>query len=99
MKYPIIFALIVFNFCISIQASAQTTPYTIERSNVFTFQSESLEKSYDVYIKLPRSYSKNPEKHYPVILLTDGRYAFPLVSSISRTLSNGGKIELSLIHI
>jgi len=97
MKYYSVLLFVISCFFVPLQATAQTTPYTIERSEVSRFKSESLGRSYDVYVKLPRSYSKQPDTHYPIILLTDGGYAFPLVSSITRQMSGAGKITEPIV--
>lgn len=61
--------------------------FTIERSEVVDIHAVANNKDYQLYIKLPSDYQQHPEKKYPLVVLTDGFYAFPLLSSINRRMS------------
>lgn len=74
-----------------------TAPYQIENSYVVAIQSQLLKREYELYIKLPNSYATEPKRRYPILFLHDARYAFPLVSSLTRQLANAGKIEELII--
>lgn len=51
-------------------------------------------RTYQVFVALPPSYIKNPERRYPVLYVTDADYGFPLIRQIARRLNgNGEKIE------
>lgn len=76
---------------------AKAERFSIERSEIRTFESEDGKREYRIFIKTPRSYSSNKEKSYPLLFLNDGPYAFPLVSSITRQMSSGGVIEEPII--
>lgn len=70
--------------------------YTIPNSEVFPLKSKHTKKEYDIYIKLPSGYSQSKKK-YPILILTDAGYAFPLVSSIYRRLKFSNKIDEIII--
>ena len=60
-------------------------PFTIERSEIHPITSSVNDKTYHLDIKLPRSYH-SAEENFPIVVLTDSDYSFPLVSSISRRI-------------
>lgn len=60
--------------------------FEIKGTEVHSLKSTVNQKSYELYIKLPKSYS-NSNKPYPILILTDSDYAFPLVTSITRRLN------------
>lgn len=92
MKLRILFLCLFF----SLHVKAEE-PYQIERSKVIEIHSEILKKTYDLSIKLPRNYDAESEKRYPVIYLTDSGYSFPLVSSLTRQMVGGAKIQDSIL--
>lgn len=59
--------------------------FEIKETEVHPITSTINQKSYELYVKLPKSYS-NSNKQYPILILTDSDYAFPLVASITRRL-------------
>lgn len=71
-------------------------PFTIRNSEVSLLKSSINNKEYSIYVKLPKSYKKSNEK-FPILVLTDAGYAFPLVSSIYRRLFFSNKIEEFII--
>jgi predicted alpha/beta superfamily hydrolase len=49
---------------------------------------------YQVYVSLPASYEKSPNRRYPVLFATDAGYAFPIVREIARRVNlEGPKVE------
>jgi len=73
-------------------------PYTLDRSDVIDIHAKANGKDYEVYVKVPESYSTNQGKKYPLIVLTDGYYAFPLLSSINWRMSERNQVyEQSII--
>jgi uncharacterized protein len=73
-------------------------PYTLDRSEVIDFHAKANGKDYEIYIKLPETYAKSPNKKFPLVVLTDGYYAFPLVSSINWRMSEHNQVyEQSII--
>lgn len=54
--------------------------------------SKLLKRSYPLYISLPSDYAAHPERRYPVLLLADGPYAFPVVRAIIGRVADGGQV-------
>lgn len=51
-------------------------------------------RSYQLFVSLPPSYAKEPQRRYPVLYVTDADYAFPVIRQIARRLNvEGPKIE------
>lgn len=92
-------ALVICFFPLSVFAAQENhRPYTMDRSEVIEFHAKSNNKDYEIYVKLPETYASNPGKKYPLMVLTDGYYAFPLVSSINWRMSERNKVyEQSII--
>jgi len=92
-------ALIIFILSLDVFAAQENhRPYTMERSEVIDFHAKANGKDYEVYVKLPESYADNPGKKYPLIVLTDGQYAFSLLSSINWRMSERNQVyEQSII--
>ncbi|MBL4914856.1 alpha/beta hydrolase [Shewanella schlegeliana] len=82
----------------SIEATAHiTTPFSIPRSH--TVQINDKERSYKLYIKLPKGYksSANRDRLYPVIYLTDAMYTFQIMSGVTRFPMNSKQMQPAII--
>ncbi|WP_323844715.1 alpha/beta hydrolase [Microbulbifer magnicolonia] len=60
-------------------------------------QDPQSQRIYPLFIKLPRSYTESPQRHYPVIYLTDAWYAFQIISGATRYPMGFGKMEEAII--
>ena len=78
-------------------AVAESTPFTIERSEVIKITSKDNVREYQLFVKTPRSYKSEKNKKYPLVFVNDGPSSFPLVSSITRQMSSGRVIEEPII--
>jgi len=66
-------------------------PLTLPNTEVHRLQANG--RTYQVWVDLPASYFQN-DKAYPMLLVTDANYSFPLVRSIrARVGQNGANIE------
>lgn len=81
-------------FCIEVNANAA---YEIPRSAIVELTEQSSGRVYPLFIQLPASYAKQPDKVYPVIYLTDAHYSFPLVSGAVRFPMNSGVMQQAII--
>ena len=81
-------------FCVEANA---TVSYDIPRSAVIELKEQSSGRVYPLFIQLPASYAKQPDKVYPVIYLTDAHYSFPLVSGATRFPMNSGVMQQAII--
>ena len=66
-------------------------PFKVPRSEIISVQDSSTKGMYELYIKLPKNYSK--EKRYPVVYMTDAMYSFQIVSGATRFPINFGRME------
>jgi len=91
--------LVVFALSLEVLAAPEShRPYTLDRSEVIDFHAQANGRDYEIYVKLPESYAATPTKKFPLIVLTDGYYAFPLVSSINWRMSERNQVyEQSII--
>ncbi|RUO50624.1 alpha/beta hydrolase [Pseudidiomarina aquimaris] len=89
--YPLL-ALLIFA-----PMTQANEPVEIPRSTKVVLKDENSERSYPIFIKTPRSYATSPEKHYPVIYLTDGMYGFQIASGATRFPMNSGAMQEAII--
>jgi predicted alpha/beta superfamily hydrolase len=69
-------------------------PYEIADSEVWDVPDPVSRRGYQVFVALPPSYGKEPQRKYPVLYVTDADYAFPIIRQISRRLNlDGPRIE------
>ena len=47
-------------------------------------------RNYPIWVALPADYAAHPEKHYPVLYVTDALYSFPLVRSVRNLVGQQG---------
>ncbi|AZO76425.1 MULTISPECIES: alpha/beta hydrolase-fold protein [unclassified Bosea (in: a-proteobacteria)] len=69
-------------------------PYEIADSEVWDVPDPVARRGYQVFVALPPSYAREPQRKYPVLYVTDADYAFPIIRQINRRLNlDGPKIE------
>ncbi len=51
------------------------------------------DKTYELYVSLPKKYSEQDTLHYPVLFVLDGKFAFKSMSSIREGLDLGKEIK------
>ncbi len=69
-------------------------PYQVPDSQVWDVPDPVSRRGYQVFVALPPSYAKEPQRRYPVLYVTDADYAFPILRQISRRLNiEGPKVE------
>lgn len=67
--------------------SGEGRPYEIADSEVWDVPDPVSGRGYQVFVALPPSYAKEPQRHYPVLYVTDADYAFPIIRQIGRRLN------------
>lgn len=77
-------------FCASASAETKPLPYALEGTEVQSIRAQALNRDYELYVSLPASYGQT-QKRYPVVFVTDAPYAFPLLRSIGRRVSDNGE--------
>ncbi len=73
------------------------TAYLLPNSEVHTLSSTELGRSYPVFIALPPGYDAEAAKPYPVILVNDGPYAFPIAAQSLAVPINTGVMEPAIL--
>ncbi|MEN4919162.1 alpha/beta hydrolase-fold protein [Achromobacter spanius] len=74
--------------------SAEGRPYEIAGSEVWDVPDPVSGRGYQVFVALPPSYAKQPQRRYPVLYVTDADYAFPIIRQLGRRLNvEGPRIE------
>ncbi|QVQ29688.1 alpha/beta hydrolase [Achromobacter deleyi] len=69
-------------------------PYEIADSEVWDVPDPVSGRGYQVFVALPPSYAKQPQRRYPVLYVTDADYAFPIIRQLGRRLNvEGPRIE------
>jgi hypothetical protein len=94
-------ALALLATALAPQAFAQPLPLplALEGTEVRRIRSRVLERDYELYVGLPPSYATSPTRTYPVVFVTDAPYAFPLVRSIARRISDHGRLLQEFILV
>lgn len=57
--------------------------YALPDTAVHVLRAARLQRDYELYVALPKSYAKSPSRSYPVVFVTDAPYAFPLTRAIA----------------
>lgn len=86
-KYTLLLVLAL----LSAATMASNTEYKIGGTETVTIRSKVNKQEYDLYVKLPWSYAKE-KKSYPVAILSDSGFSFPIVSGVV-DLMGGRDIE------
>jgi uncharacterized protein len=68
--------------CLAANISAAYPPVSLPNSELRTLESKSTGRKYDLYIRKPADYDKNPNKKYPVLYLLDGQWHFKLLDAV-----------------
>jgi predicted alpha/beta superfamily hydrolase len=64
--------------------------YSVSVEPAVTMRTAAFDWDYEVQVALPASYGIMPDKHYPVLWVTDGPLIFPLVVGLLNVLVAGG---------
>ncbi len=67
-------------------ASGELSPAVRERTTVWCVPDQRSGRDYSVSISLPASYDSEPERHYPVLYVTDADYGFSAIDASMRRL-------------
>jgi len=64
------------------------SPYMLFGTEVWDVPDPVSKRGYQVFVSLPASYGKQPNRRYPVLFVTDAIYAFPVIREIGRRLND-----------
>lgn len=86
-------------FALQAQADENSLPaYSLEFSQVRQIHAQSNNKDYELYIRLPNSYA-NTKINYPLIVINDVKYAFPIASGMMHLMGGVDIKEAILVGI
>src|SRR5688572_25458099 len=86
----LLFAFIFF----AMKSMGQTSPIPIiNQKQEYQLKSKINKNSYQLFVSLPKYYSKTDATKYPVLYLLDGNYTFPIVHSTRQLLDFASTLE------
>jgi predicted alpha/beta superfamily hydrolase len=92
IKKSLTLLLLLFLPFLTVQANEmnETSDFTLSKIQVVPIKDTQADRQYELYIKLPESYTNNKEKdkdkHYPVIYFTDALWHIELLSGAAEYL-------------
>lgn len=92
MKFALIRVIAILLAALGTLAHADppSRPYVLDGTEVHSIPSKILKRDYEIFVNLPDSYAKGTMS-YPVLFITDANYAFPVLRSINRRVSDNGE--------
>ncbi|HCS65062.1 MAG TPA: esterase [Cellvibrio sp.] len=86
----VVFGLLMSSAILTNTVYSEDLPaFSLPNSEVRTIHANSNKKDYELYIQLPSSY-KNSTASYPLIIVNDAIYAFPMASGVMQFM--GGQV-------
>ncbi len=84
----VVFGLLMLSIMLTNTAhSEELSAFELPLSEVRSIHAESNNKDYELYIQIPASY-KNSATAYPLIIVNDSRFAFPLASGAMQLMGD-----------
>jgi len=96
MTMRIIGISFVLTFCLLLALPVQAA-YELPRSQVLDLTDTETERNYPIYVQLPPNYTKQTASQFPLVLLTDANYSFPLTSGALRFPMNAGAMQQAIL--
>ena len=72
--------------------AAEGAAYVLTGTQVWSVPDPVSGRDYQVFVSLPASYEAEPNRHYPVLYVTDADYAFPIIRQIARRVNLEGRV-------
>ncbi len=88
-------SILLFGFVIfttQLIGQANSIP-AINQKEEYQLKSKISNKTYELFVSLPKYYSKTDTIKYPVLYLLDGNYTFPIAHSTRQLLDFAGSLE------
>jgi predicted alpha/beta superfamily hydrolase len=89
------FAVLASASCSTLRpADSTTTRLTsavqLDDTEQFTLAASATGRRYPIWVSFPENYAQQSDRTYPLVLVTDARYSFPLVRSIRNRIGQDG---------
>ncbi len=65
----------------------QGLPFEVIGSQVWDIADPLSKRTYQIYVSLPSSYTRNEDRKYPTLYVTDANYAFPIINQLRRRVN------------
>ncbi|GAB3929870.1 alpha/beta hydrolase [Mucilaginibacter myungsuensis] len=72
------------------QTSDTKTTNTVKDSTNFKLYSKNVQDSFFISVQLPLAYPEQPKKKYPVVVLTDANFYYPMLAPVLQQYEQGG---------
>lgn len=86
-KLFFIVALFMFSAC---KEPSKKREADLEHATEFTLYSKSVKDTFYISIQLPLAYNEKTKNHYPVVVLTDANFYFPMLAPVMHQYEKGG---------
>lgn len=70
-------------------ASPAPPPLALEGTASHHFHVPGSGRRYPLWVSLPASYDQQPERHYPVLFVTDAPWSFPIIHGLRALMGRG----------
>jgi predicted alpha/beta superfamily hydrolase len=87
ISYRLFAAVLLFGLGTSAAGAEQPLPYTMRNSQIRVLPVTDKGRHYQLYVGLPESYGKDPQRRYPVVYVTDGYWDFIKITSMEGGLA------------
>lgn len=87
---------VVLFLALTVSGWAQTA-YELPRTQVFQLTDTNTQRTYALYVQVPPHYARQPQQDFPLVLMTDAAYSFPLISGAARLPMNTGKMQPAIL--
>lgn len=77
----------------ALSACKQSTPtgkVDLKNPGAFTYYSKDVKDTFYISVQLPLAYQQNPKKRYPVVVLTDANFYYPMLAPVMHQYEKGG---------
>ena len=71
----------------------------LEGTQVWSVPDPQSGRHYEVFVSLPASYAREPERRYPVLYIADADYGFPVIRNITRRINLDGPVTEEFILV
>jgi predicted alpha/beta superfamily hydrolase len=80
--------LLILSGCLN--DSHSTKEKSASTAEEFTYYSNTVKDTFYISVQLPLNYKESPKKRYPVVILTDANFYFPMLAPILHQYEKGG---------
>lgn len=95
----VVFGLLLSSIMLTNNVYSEELPvFNLPQSEVRSIHSNSNNKDYELYIQLPESY-KNSKATYPLIIVNDSNFAFPIASGAMALMGNNVVKEAIVVGV